>query len=515
MNFEELLTIVRKDFREMLGVTGYGVLLDPKEKESRIRSRENLRTALRACGSGDLKAKRFVLDHISELLVKKYEITEAELDRLLAIRDEAEMFHYMLYQYMRRFKENCFTKLVSDYALVSDGEISRESVRKAMRVFPYTVMNYPEKLEYLALRLYENYKGNGAADILFEAELDGISGGVSGDPVCVWVMHKGCNIKLPFLVLDTARELPRIVRNLCRASHMGTINEKKGYMVTEMKDGSRVAVARPPLSESWVFFVRKFREKNRVGIDEIVKGEGAGEVICLLGRLVRAGKVMAVTGEMGSGKTTLLAALIEYIPERFNIRVTEMSFELHLRSRYPSRNIVSFRETETVTVQDALDFAKKTDGTVTIMGEAASMESVSLLIQLTQTASAYTLFTHHAKTTEKLIEYLRNSLLMKGGFSNERVALAQAVAAVEIDVHMGRKPSGERYIERITEIEQTDDEKGYKLNCLVKYENGRYVMKDRMSDGMISTIRESLGAAEDAFIGELRRWWGRNRKNYI
>ena len=49
-----------------------------------------------------------------------------------------------------------------------------------------------------------------------------------------------------------------------------------------------------------------------------------------------------------AGKTTMLMAMIENIYETMNLRITETAFELHLRKIYPTRNILSMRETETV-----------------------------------------------------------------------------------------------------------------------------------------------------------------------
>ena len=45
-------------------------------------------------------------------------------------------------------------------------------------------------------------------------------------------------------------------------------------------------------------------------------------------------------------------AMIENIYETMNLRITETAFELHLRKIYPTRNILSMRETETVTESD-------------------------------------------------------------------------------------------------------------------------------------------------------------------
>ena len=68
-----------------------------------------------------------------------------------------------------------------------------------------------------------------------------------------------------------------------------------------------------------------------------------------------------------AGKTTMLMAMIENIYETMNLRITETAFELHLRKIYPTRNIVSMRETETISGQDCLDVQKKTDGSVNII----------------------------------------------------------------------------------------------------------------------------------------------------
>ena len=59
-------------------------------------------------------------------------------------------------------------------------------------------------------------------------------------------------------------------------------------------------------------------------------------------------------------------AMIENIYETMNLRITETAFELHLRKIYPTRNILSMRETETVSGQECLDVQKKTDGSVNI-----------------------------------------------------------------------------------------------------------------------------------------------------
>ncbi|MDF2952673.1 MAG: cpaF1, partial [Anaerocolumna sp.] len=130
---------------------------------------------------------------------------------------------------------------------------------------------------------------------------------------------------------------------------------------------------------------------------------------------------------------------------------------MELQELYPNRNILSFRETPTVNGQEALDLQKKTDGTVTILGEVATAPVARWLVQLSQVASKFTVFTHHAKTTNHLVASLRNALLQEGGFTNEVIAEEQVVDTVNFDIHMAKSVDGHRYIERITEIIPYED----------------------------------------------------------
>ena len=146
----------------------------------------------------------------------------------------------------------------------------------------------------------------------------------------------------------------------------------------------------------------------------------------------------------------MLMAMIESIYETMNLRIQETAFELHLRKIYPTRNILSFRETDTISGQEGLDVQKKTDGSV-----------AAWMIQAAQVASKFTLFTHHAKTFPNLVMALRNSLLKTGMFNNEKTAEEQVVGVLNFDIHIVKDFRGRRYIERITECIPIEDKNDY------------------------------------------------------
>ena len=246
----------------------------------------------------------------------------------------------------------------------------------------------------------------------------------------------------------------------------------------------------------------------------------------------------------------MLMAMIENIYETMNLRITETAFELHLRKIYPTRNILSMRETETVSGQACLDVQKKTDGSVNIIGEVATDPVASWMIQSAQVASKFTLFTHHAKTFPDLVTALRNSMLRAGVFKDERTAEEQVVQVLNFDIHLVKDFRGRRYIERVTEcipVEQkneytfdhrkekslegkidkfmdnatyyfskTTNRELYKYQNVLEYHDGAYVLTNKITD---NNIREMLNNMDDSdaqeFVKFVEKQWGTKVKYYI
>ena len=236
-------------------------------------------------------------------------------------------------------------------------------------------------------------------------------------------------------------------------------------------------------------------------------------------------------------------AIIESIYETMNLRIQETAFELHLRKIYPTRNILSLRETETVSGQEGLDVQKKTDGTVNIIGEVATDPVAAWMIQAAQVASKFTLFTHHAKTFPDLVTALRNSMLRAGVFKDERTAEEQVVQVLNFDIHLVKDFRGRRYIERITECIPVEDKNEYtfdhrkqktlegkmdkfmdnatifftkstnrelyKYRNILEYQDGKYVLTNPISETNIREMRNNMDDSDlDGFNDFLQRNWG-------
>ena len=498
----ELMTqFVKKRLDEITKINLYDIGLSEEELKRRKNKKYELKKALKGCTYGDVNDKKYVKELIYDLLEQEYGVDEVNITKAIpfdvpSLLTPQDKFDILIHVYKKEFGYEALTQLIKKYNLAVlkyvEGETKPSYVITEDEINDIyekenVVLSFQDKLNVVVQRIYQHYKGYSSIDEVRDMNIDGVSGGVSGLPesflsqvaqtdgdylqqvaehkvprACdsIWIFFQGKSIRLAFLSFGTEAELKRVCQNIYKYNNPGQLSDTNGYKINEMKDGSRVVVVRPSFSETWAFFVRKFDVK-RATLEQLVTLPGYEDAIALLKFLVKGARITAVTGEQGSGKTTLLMGMIENIYETMNIRVQETAFELHLRKIYPTRNILSFRETDTISGQEGLDVQKKTDGSVNIIGEVATDPVASWMIQAAQVASKFTLFTHHAKTFPNLVMALRNSMLRTGVFTDEKTAEEQVVQVLNFNVHLVKDFRGRRYIERVTECIPVENKNEY------------------------------------------------------
>lgn len=532
---ENIIEHVKDAINEFLKTNLYSMNITREEFEKRMENKNELRKALKSCIYGDINAKKYVKSHIRDILLKSYKIDESSIDKIINFNNPNELtvidkFEILLYTYKKTHDLNALDALIEENnfsepkSVDDDGEgikyvITGEEIERVYMEKVKKLTKFDDKLNVIVQKIYQKYKGFGVVDEIRDMKIDGVSGGVSGIPSSffqemnynegilsrlpmsydsIWIFYRGKTIHLDFLSFGSEKELRRICKNIYRYNNPGQLSETNGYKVNEMKDGSRVVVARPPFCESWVFFVRKFDSADDKKPEELITDKNNKLPIGALKWLIKGCRVTAITGFQGTGKTTLLMSIVRFINQTFTLRIQEMAFELHLRKLYPKRNIVSFRETDTVSGQEGLDLQKKTDGTVNILGEVATAPVASWMIQMAQVASLFTIFTHHAKTSSDLVLALRNNLLQTRVFSNEKVAEKQVADVVNFDVHLYKDISGHRYIQRITEIMPVSQDIEYPSN----YKDGDTI--EEIMRNFADTAREYFVRVTDRKTFEVR-----------
>lgn len=405
---EKMTEFVKKRLDEITKINLYDIGLSEEELKRRKNKKYELKKALKGCTYGDVNDKKYVKELIFDILSKEYGVTETNISKAIpfdipSLLTPQDKFDILIYAYKKDFGYEALTELIKKYNLAElkyvEGETKPSYVITSKEIEDIyekenIVLSFSDKLEVIVQRIYQHYKGYSSIDEVRDMNIDGVSGGVSGLPesfisqvaqsdgdyldqiaehrvprACdsIWIFFQGKSIRLAFLSFGTEAELKRVCQNIYKYNNPGQLSDTNGYKINEMKDGSRVVVVRPSFSETWAFFVRKFDVK-RSTLEQWFKGEpGSLESIELLKYLVKGARIISITGEQGCGKTTMLMGMIENIYETMNIRVQETAFELHLRKIYPTRNILTFRETDTISGQEGLDVQKKTDGSVNII----------------------------------------------------------------------------------------------------------------------------------------------------
>lgn len=542
----------------------------------KAQRKEALKNAVYGLDGAKLMVKEMIHAYLED------HVKPEKIRQIIGLDKESEpstniMFEIIMYKYKKLYGRDALTKWILENGFereraaagIGSGKDTAYYITKADLEESYFNLEYyltdAEVTDIFTTLLYQSYKGFGCIDTLAEMNINGYNVGVSGSvmdaitvksngdadedtEVCseatnaLWLYFKGSYIHLQFLDFGSEDEIRRIVQLLVRWNSPGPLSAKRGYLVNTMHDKSRILAVRPPAGEMWAAFVRKFTLDIISPEALIIKpGVTDGEVaIGLIEFLMRGQVTTAVTGRQGSGKTTLMKAIIAYMDPRYNIRVLEMAPEMYLREIYPNRNIYSVQETDTVSAEALQDALKKSDSSITIIGEVATDPVAARMIQLAMTGSLYTLFSHHANEAKDLVLTLRNSLVNAGGFDNMTTAEKQVTDVLKINIHLDFTPDGKRYIKRITEITQLEEgipypdfnkdmgaeESKYELNkeyytrqtdrisfstrdiLVYDTDSDTYLAKEEFSEGLSNKIRSVLSKKErDEFDNFMAYYW--------
>ena len=339
----KMIEFIKRRLDEITKINLYDIGLSEEELKRRKSKKYELKKALKGCTYGDVNDKKYVKELIFDLLSKEYGVTEMNISKAIpfdipSILTSQDKFDILIYIYKKEFGYEALSELIRKYKLDEfkyiQGEtkpcyvITEDEINEIFEKENIT-LTFNDKLNIVVQRIYQQYKGYSSIDEIRDMNIDGVSGGVSGLPesfisqvaqtdsadyltqiqehkvqrACdsIWIMFHGKSIRLAFLSFGTEAELKRVCQNIYKYNNPGQLSDTNGYKINEMKDGSRVVVVRPSMSETWAFFVRKFDVK-RATLEQIVRFDGKEETIELLKFLVKGARIIALTGEQGCRK---------------------------------------------------------------------------------------------------------------------------------------------------------------------------------------------------------------------
>lgn len=480
---------VSRKLAEMVRLDDFEAKSDMMFK-SIVENKKRISEALDECIYGVQKSKSVVLSQIKHILEGELPNIEDIIEYVdftdLQSLTPSQQWEVLIYKINSSHRNNPIQYLNDKYNIFGDKIIKNEinGEFQTRRLFDNTdlaniitteitePLKYSEMLDIISLLIYQQRYGLGIIDTLRAIDVDGFNFGTSGSiryridnnytipyrtENSIWVQKNAKWCHFSFLDFEVEGEMKRVINQLVSWGTSAPMTENKPYKVNDAYDGARITAIRPPACECWACCVRKFssglyvKEKllNKPMIHNWELPSG------LIYYLMRGEQTTAFTGQQNTGKTSMMKAAMADVA-MVNIRILEMSFELAIRELYPWKNVITVKPTDYVTSSQIQDLLKKTDGYLSMVGEVAEDIVAARMIQFCLIASAFTIFSHHARDDYSLINGLANSLVACGEYENHDVAMSTVLDAIKNNVHLDFIKD-QRVIAYISEIIKLDE----------------------------------------------------------
>ena len=276
---------------------------------------------------------------------------------------------------------------------------------------------------------------------------------VVNGPNSVYIERAG-NLEEAHVRFRDAAHLMNIIQRI--VSPIGRrVDEATPYVDGRLPDGSRVHVIIPPVAlEGPILSIRKFKRTPLSGKDLVRSGSLTEEMLDFLSAAVANKRNMLISGSTGTGKTTLMNVLSSYIGAKERLVTIEDAAELQLQKTHVVRletRPASPDGAKEVSARDLMRNALRMRPDRIILGEVRSSEAIEML-QAMGTGHDGSMATIHANGPRDALERLE-MLMGLHGFSADLNAVRRFIAsAVDIVVHVVRRPDASRGVAAICEV---------------------------------------------------------------
>ncbi|NKI17151.1 CpaF family protein [Spongiibacter sp. KMU-166] len=355
-------------------------------------------------------------------------------------------------------------RIEDDNIIYDDNEKKlEEAVGAYMRQFSriYEMNIGRDQFDLLEKELINEITGYGPLQALLEdPDVNDI---LINGPRKIFVERRGVLEQAQMRFLDD-RHVLRVIRRMI--SPLGRrIDESSPIVDGRLADGSRINAIVPPLAlDGPCLSIRKFR-KDPLTAQELMAGGSITErALEFLTDKVANRTNILISGATGSGKTTLLNILSQYIPATERIVTIEDAAELQLRNTHVVRLETRPENNEGVGEISARELVKnalRMRPDRIIVGESRGGEVVDML-QAMNTGHSGSMSTVHANSAEDALTRLEMMVGMSGFKGSSELILKMIASALDMIVHIGRKPDGHRCVLQICELVIENDRVGLK-----------------------------------------------------
>ena len=229
------------------------------------------------------------------------------------------------------------------------------------------------------------------------------------------------------------------------------LDDSSPFVDARLADGTRVHAVLGTVATPGTCLSLRVPAARTFSLDDCVASGALSPVAAdVLRRMIEQRLAFLISGGTGSGKTTLLAALLALVPPDQRLVVVEDSRELNPRHPHVVRmegRPVNAEQRGAITLTDLVRQALRMRPDRLVVGEVRGAEIADLLTAM-NTGHEGGCGTVHANSAGDVPARLE-ALAALGGMG--RAALhAQLAAALDLVVHIRRRPSGRR---EVTEID--------------------------------------------------------------
>lgn len=282
-------------------------------------------------------------------------------------------------------------------------------------------------------------------------------------------------------------------------------NEENPILEVTMEDGSRVTVLGPPYHEVPVVTFRRFIVKSYSLEDQAERQTILKEDIPIFRAISRTYLNILLAGKVRSAKSTFLKTLFSTRDDRDNVILIEKNKELALRRSFPKhRGSIKEFVVEEGALHDIFPVILRKEHDYALIGEVRSIE-IEAALQSCERGSRGLMTTFHLTNVQKVVEQLARLVLSAFPNFTQKSQEERIAEAFDIIITMDKKRhSNQKKATSVSEVGLMATGEIY-VNTFIKLEGDRYVYSDKVSDELLSKMREEDSIEAEIFIQTLRQ----------
>ena len=285
---------------------------------------------------------------------------------------------------------------------------------------------------------------------------------------------------------SSPEKLEDVIQQIVGASNR-VVNTASPIVDCRLENGDRVNVVLNPIAVNGpILTIRRFPQDPITMNDLLRFGSITEEVAKFLGKCVRAGLNIFISGGTGSGKTTFLNVLSDCIDPGERVITIEDNAELQIRHvpnlvQMEARN-ANVEGCRPISIRELIRASLRMRPDRIVVGEVRGPEAIDM-IQAMNTGHDGSLSTGHANSSYDMLSRLE-TMVLSGAAALPLEAIKQQISsALDIIVHLSRLRDASRKTMEITEVVGMRDGEII-LNPLFKFEE----------DPKCTSIRKVVGS---------------------